>query len=177
MGSHLAQQFTASLDLPVESVSWDDIQIFITRLNAREYGVATYRLPTEAEWEYAAHAGATAATSEELLKLHNIAWCGPNARNQPHPVGQLDANAWGLRDMQGNVAEWVQDWYRTPYPVTPGQSVTDPQGPTHGTDRVVRGGSWYDPAWECRVTARQHAPPSERHRKRGFRLLRMPSRP
>jgi formylglycine-generating enzyme required for sulfatase activity len=177
MDSSPAQSVSVSSDLPVASVSWQDIQTFIARLNTREQSVATYRLPTEAEWEYAARAGAPTVAHEGHSPLDTVAWCGPNAGNQPHPIGQLAPNAWGLYDMQGNVAEWVQDWYRAPYPPPTGPAVVDPQGASHGTERVVRGGSWYDPAGECRVTARQHAPPGERHPKRGFRLLRIPSRP
>ena len=93
---------------PVEEVSWEDVQEFIRRLNAREQGV-TYRLPTEAEWEYAARAGSTTAYSfgDDTLQLGEYAWYWENADGTTHPVGQLKPNAWGLYDMHGNVWEWV----------------------------------------------------------------------
>ncbi len=124
---------------PVENVSWEEVQEFIRKLNAKEGG-AHYRLPTEAEWEYTCRAGSTTAycfgDDEELLGEY--AWYGENAGIQTHPVGQLKPNAWGLYDMHGNVWEWVQDCYGE----YPAEAVTDPQGPSSGSSRVKRGGGW-----------------------------------
>jgi formylglycine-generating enzyme required for sulfatase activity len=123
---------------PVEQVSWEEVQTFIEKLNAREPGV-TYRLPTEAEWEYAARAGTTTAYSfgDSAGDLDEYAWYGGNTGGQTHPVGQKPANGWGLYDVHGNVWEWVQDWYGE-YPSSP---QGNPSGPPSGASRVVRGGS------------------------------------
>src|SRR5262249_24141391 len=120
MGSN-PSQFTGDPNRPVETVSWEDVQEFIRRLHAREGG-ATYRLPTEAEWEYAARAGSTTAYGfgDDPRQLSEYAWYSENAGRQTHPVGQLKPNAWGLYDMHGNVWEWVQDWYG---PYTAGAAV------------------------------------------------------
>ena len=119
-------------DCPVERVSWDDVQEFIGRLNALE-GEVRYRLPTEAEWEYAARAG----TSGDRYggDLDAIAWYRENSEGRTHPVGQKAPNAFGLHDMLGNVFEWVQDWYGA----YPGGSVTDPRGPGPGLVPGVSG--------------------------------------
>jgi formylglycine-generating enzyme required for sulfatase activity len=108
-------QFKGDPNSPVENVSWDDVQEFIKRLkrlNTRESGVK-YRLPREAEWEYAAQAGTTTAYSfgNDPSQLGEYAWYGENANGETHPVGQKKPNPWGLYDMHGNVWEWVQDWY------------------------------------------------------------------
>ena len=138
MGSN-PSQFTGDPNRPVENVSWDDVQEFIRRLNAREGG-ATYRLPTEAEWEYAARAGTTTRWSfgDDASQLGRYAWHDGNAGGQTHPVGQLQPNPWGLYDMHGNVWEWVQDWYGK---YASGTAV-DPAGPSSGSYHVFRGGGW-----------------------------------
>ena len=123
--------------LPVENVSWEDCSTFLERLNARGQGV--FRLPTEAEWEYACRAGSTAEPGGDPGLL---AWHAGNSGLTTHPVGQKPPNAFGLYDMNGNVWQWCQDWYGD-YPPGP---VTDPQGPPSGPARVNRGGSWHDPA-------------------------------
>ena len=155
-------------DCPVESVSWEDVQGFIGRLNERESGWG-YRLPTEAEWEYAARAGTTGARYGEL---EEIAWYGAygggNSAERTHPVGEKRANAWGLHDMLGNVIEWTGDWYGE-YP--PG-AVTDPTGPGTGTYRVYRGGSWSLNARDVRSADRIYAAPGHRLIDLGFRLVR-----
>ena len=151
-------------DCPVEQVSWDDVQEFIGRLNAA-VGEERYRLPTEAEWEYAARAG---TTGDRYGNLDAIAWYLDNSGGPTHPVGQKAPNAWGLHDMLGNVWEWTQDWYGD----YPGGEVTDPQGPTSGSLRVSRGGSWSDIAWGCRASTRYYYSPGDRYLTLGFRLLR-----
>ena len=165
MGSNPSRFDECGGDCPVERVSWDDVQEFIGRLNALE-GEARYRLPTEAEWEYAARAG----TSGDRYggDLDAIAWYDGNSGGGTHPVGQKAPNAWGLHDMLGNVWEWVQDWYG-PYP---GGSVTDPQGPASGSARVGRGGGWVFDARSCRASDRIILTPGFRYYL-GFRLLRM----
>jgi formylglycine-generating enzyme required for sulfatase activity len=162
-------RFTGDPNRPVEQVSWEDAQAFIGRLNARE-GHTRYRLPTEAEWEYAARAGSTAAYyfGDDSRRLGEYAWYGENAGGQTHPVGTLQPNAWGLYDMYGNVWEWVQDWYGE-YTAEP---VTDPQGPAAGSVRVIRGGSWDSDARNCRSAGRAPIAPGTRSDDLGFRLLR-----
>jgi len=156
---------------PVESVSWEDVQEFIRRLNARERGTASYRLPTEAEWEYAARAGSTTAYSfgNSASDLGRYAWYGDNAGGKTHPVGQLQPNAWGLYDMHGNVWEWVQDWFGT----YPSGTVADPAGPTSGSGRVYRGGGWRYGVRLCRSAHRGDVAPGNRYDDLGVRLLRV----
>lgn len=155
-------------NLPVETVSWTDVQTFIEKLNSK--GQGTYRLPTEAEWEYAARAGSTTAYAcgDSESCLGNMAWYGSNSGNKTHPVGQKQPNAWGLYDMHGNVWEWVQDRYE---PYSSG-SVTDPMGSSSGSIRVNRGGSWFNDAFFCRSALRSSLDPSFRLNNLGFRLLR-----
>ncbi len=157
---------------PVEAVSWEAVQEFIRKLDAREGGAPHYRLPTEAEWEYACRAGSTTAYSFEdgilFSRLGEYAWYGKNADKQTHPVGQLKPNAWGLYDMHGNVWEWVQDWFGE----YPAKAVIDPQGPSAGSARVVRGGSWGSDAENCRSARRTDGAPGDRDGGLGFRLLR-----
>ena len=133
-------------------ISWADAQAFIAALNRRE-GVETYRLPTEAEWEYAARAGTQTAYhfGDAAGELDRYAWYGELLLlGGVHPVGQKRPNAWGLYDMHGNVWEWVADW-KGQYPQGP---VTDPRGPSTGVFRVIRGGGWDDSARLCRVANR-----------------------
>jgi formylglycine-generating enzyme required for sulfatase activity len=162
-------RFTGDPNRPVEQVSWEDVQEFIGRLNARE-GRTLYRLPTEAEWEYAARAGSTTAYcfGDDSRRLGEYAWYDENAGGQTHPVGTRQPNAWGLYDMHGNVWEWVQDWYGT-YAAEP---VTDPQGPASGSGRVARGGGWGGDAGHCRSAFRGYGAPGYRDGYLGFRLLR-----
>ena len=164
MGSNPSYFSECGLDCPVEQVSWEDAQEFIWRLNAMD-GEGTYRLPTEAEWEYAARAG---TTGDRYGNLDEIAWYDGTTGKRTHPVGGKAPNAWGLHDMLGNVIEWVGDWYAR----YPGGSVTDPRGPGRGSNRVLRGGSWRHIASNCRSSYRLFAPPSWRSVILGFRLLR-----
>ena len=175
MGSNPSRYTNCGGDCPVEEVSWEDVQEFIGKLNARSGG-RPYRLPTEAEWEYAARAGTMTDTYAGDLTtqqgndpvLNGIAWYDSNSGNTPHRVGEKAANAWGLHDMLGNVWEWVQDWYGS----YPGGSVTDPTGPGSGSDRVERGGSWFNFAWSSRSANRFRSSPGNRFGDLGFRLLR-----
>lgn len=158
-------------ELPVENVSWNDIQtVFLPRLNA--LGEGTYRLPTEAEWEYAARAGSTQAyyLRDDASQLDARAWYNNNSLFQTHPVGQKQPNGWGLYDCHGNVWEWCQDGYHGPYAAT---EATDPSGAAGGLGRVMRGGSWFCNASACRSAARGYMPPETRIRLIGFRLVRV----
>jgi formylglycine-generating enzyme required for sulfatase activity len=168
MGSN-PSQFAGDPQRPVERVSWDDVQAFVQKLNAREGG-AQYRLPTEAEWEYAARAGSQTAYSfgDDAAQLGQYAWYDKNAGGTTHPVGQLQPNAWGLYDMHGNVWEWVQDWYGA-YPAA---AAVDPAGPAAGSYRVIRGGSWFYDAGGCRSAFRHRVDPGCRDDFLGLRLLR-----
>jgi formylglycine-generating enzyme required for sulfatase activity len=164
--------------LPVTGVNWQDCQEFLARLNSR--GEGTYRLPTEAEWEHACRGGNPGALATgELTTLYceldptldDIGWYCGNSGRRPQPVAQKRPNAWGLYDMHGNVAEWCQDWYG-PFADTPR---TDPQGPPSGPGRVLRGGSWFSSAKNCRSAARFHWPPQSRSQLQtlGFRLVKI----
>ncbi len=152
-------------DLPVETVSWDDAQAFITKLNAMGDGYR-YRLPTEAEWEYSARAGTPGAYAGDLDAM---AWYSDNSGGKTHLVATKAANAWGLYDMHGNVWEWVQDWYGD-YPAS---AVTDPVGPSSGSYRVLRGGGWFFYSQYCRSALRFNISPDIRYDgDLGLRLLR-----
>jgi formylglycine-generating enzyme required for sulfatase activity len=125
-------------NLPVEQVNWDDTREFIEKLNTK--GEGTYRLPTEAEWEYAARGGNSGKWSfgDDESELGKYAWYSSNAGSKTHEVGTKQLNKFGLYDMYGNVWEWCQDWYGE----YPGGEVTDPTGATNGPGRVGRGGGW-----------------------------------
>ncbi|HID20617.1 MAG TPA: formylglycine-generating enzyme family protein [Methanophagales archaeon] len=155
-------------DLPVESVSWDDVQEFIKKLNEKE-GTNKYRLPSEAEWEYACRAGTITRYSfgDSDSKLGGYAWCDENSGQKTHPVGQKKSNPWGLYDMHGNVWERVQDMWHDSYDGTP----TDGSAwEGDGANRVIRGGSWHNNAGDCRSAIRYHVDPRARD-VLGFRLL------
>jgi formylglycine-generating enzyme required for sulfatase activity len=170
MGNNPSQFSSCGDDCPVETVSWNDVQEFIRKLNRMER-TDRYRLPTEAEWEYAARAGTTTRfhTGDSEQDLSRIGWYSGNSGLKTHPVGQKTSNAWGLYDMHGNVFEWVQDW-KGSYPAG---STTDPEGPKYGTGRVYRGGSGYGFAAHCRSAFRDDFDPGVRVGSLGFRLLRM----
>ena len=165
-------QFTDCGDAcPVENVSWEDAQVFIAALNERE-GVTAYRLPTEAEWEYATRAGTRTAYSfgNTARRLQAHGWYSENSDDTTHPVGSKRPNAWGLYDLHGNVWEWVADWYAD----YPSGRVTDPQGPSSGTRRIIRGGGWGYDAPDCRSGSRGTGPPTSRSGYVGLRLARTP---
>lgn len=151
-------------DRPVESISWQEAQEFIRRLNQLDRG-KSYRLPTEAEWEYACRAG---STERGWADLDDVAWWHRNSDEQTHPVGLKRANAWGLYDMIGNVWEYTADW-KDSYPKAP---VTDPTGPEHGYYKVSRGGSWFDVGPAANAAFRASPDPTSRGNSQGFRLAR-----
>ena len=166
MGSNLSYFDGCGSRCPVEAVSWEDVQEFIQKLNAREAGKGyRYRLPTEAEWEYAARAGTRGA---RYGKLGAIAWYWENSGGTTRPVGRKRPNAWGLHDMLGNVWEWTADWYGD----YAGGAVTDPTGPSTGSARVYRGGSWSTLARYVRSAYRFYYSPGIRGHYIGFRLVR-----
>ena len=154
-------------NLPVEYVSWDDCQDFLSKLN-RITG-KTFRLPTEAEWEYAARGGNKSrgyqySGSNNLL---DVAWFRDNSGSKTHPVGKKQANELGLYDMTGNVLEWCQDWYGSYV----SSSQTNPTGAFSGFFRVFRGGSWYGNAGNCRSSCRDSYNPGNRNFDLGLRLV------
>ena len=172
----------SGLNYPAVFVSWGDAQEFIRRLNT-SLGSEVYRLPTEAEWEYACRAGTTTRWSfgddesqlgDDESQLGDYAWYRDNAwdvgERYSHSVGTKRANPWGLYDMHGNVWEWVQDWYdRDYYRSSPS---VDPAGPSSGSVRVLRGGDFGHHARNVRSAIRATLPPGHRYSYVGFRLLR-----
>jgi formylglycine-generating enzyme required for sulfatase activity len=149
-------------DLPVETVSWNEVQEFIRKLNAKEGG-EKYRLPTEAEWEYAARAGTTTAYSfgDEENQLGEYAWYDGNSGGKTHPVGRLKANDWGLHDMYGNVWEWAQDWYSDYTAATTEAPAVDPKGSAEGAYRWSRNCCGYRMNSGLAATACVHTVPFE----------------
>jgi formylglycine-generating enzyme required for sulfatase activity len=160
-----------NMDRPVEMVSYDDAKKFIAKLNEldAEY---TYRLPTEAEWEYASRGGVATGYSfgDDASKLKDYAWFEDNSGEQTHDVALKNPNQYGLYDMAGNVWEWISDYYGEDYYSSPDASV-DPKGPKAGSDRVLRGGSWNFDASSCSCANRFNNPGSKFY-SYGFRLVR-----
>ena len=157
---------------PVVDVSWEDAMAYAKWLS-NQTG-KQHRLPTEAEWEYATRAESTTAYSfgDDLSQLGKYAWYESNAGNIPHPVGQLKPNAWGLYDMHGNVWEWVQDRYGEDYyQQSPN---TDPPGPSTGSSRVLRGGSFLLDQRFVRCAARGRLGPQSWYDYLGFRVVLLP---
>ncbi len=153
---------------PVDNVSWNDAVAFYRKLSKQE-GVE-YRLPTEAEWEYACRAGTTTAYSfgDDVSQLGEYAWYSGNS-SSTHPVGEKKPNAWGLFDMHGNVREWCQDRYG-PYKSL--QGVSDPTGSASGSRRVLRGGAFANRPEDVRAASRYNNQPVTRNHNIGFRLAR-----
>jgi len=157
-------------DLPVENVSWDNVQEFIKKLNEKE-STDKYRLPSEAEWEYAARAGTTTRYSfgDKYSKLEEYAWYIKNSGDKTHPVGRKGANPWGLYDVHGNIWEWVQDEWHDTYNGAPADGSACEDGV--GVIRVIRGGSWFSGARACRSANRNCSAPGDRYHYLSFRLL------
>jgi formylglycine-generating enzyme required for sulfatase activity len=155
---------------PVETVSWEDAQGFIQRLN--DQTGKNYRLPYESEWEYAARSGGKQeqwAGTSDLHALGTYAWFGDNSSKMTHSVGTRWANGLGLYDMTGNVWQWCKDWYDADYYHK--SPMKNPRGPLSGSERVLRGGSWYGSARDVRAAYRSGDPPSDRDFGIGFRLV------
>jgi formylglycine-generating enzyme required for sulfatase activity len=157
---------------PVENVSWNEIQSYIQKLNTQTG--KKYRLPTEAEWEYAAKGGRGGAGGKNYSgsdNLNLVGWYKDNSGNKTHAVGGKQANELGIYDMSGNVKEWCADWWSN----YDGYSLTNPTGPPTGTSRVIRGGSalegTFDGAMYCRTTSRIPGNPNARGASLGFRLV------
>lgn len=163
-------------ECPVEFVSWEDAQEFINVLNTN--GEGTYRLPTDAQWEYAARAGTqTAFASGPIMEigcehdrnLDGIGWYCGNSDNSTHKVGQKQPNHWGLYDMHGNVGEWCQDWFGD-LSFNPD---IDPKGSESGSYRVLRGGDWGIDVRYCRSANRSGYWSNYRSGGSGLRLVRL----
>ncbi|MEE8397722.1 MAG: SUMF1/EgtB/PvdO family nonheme iron enzyme [Desulfobacterales bacterium] len=169
MGENPSYFRTCGDRCPVESVSLNDVQDFIRKLNQSE-GADRYRLPTEAEWEYAARARTTTRFNfgDADTWLSEYGWYAKNSGGKIHAVGQKKPNIWGLYDMHGNVGEWCQDRFGR-YPL---DSVTNPSGPSKGSNRVIRGGSWYYGPRYIRSANRGRGSPGSRSEDVGFRLLK-----
>ena len=185
--------YGTDLSRPVEEVSWNDATNYCGQLTQRERAagrIATnsgYRLPTEAEWEYACRGWTSTRfsygddpgymTPEGVTvgytNLTNYAWYSDNSSGTTHPVGQKLPNPWGLYDMHGNVWEWCQDWFET----YPGGIALDPQGPATGSYRVIRGGLWIVIARRCRSAIRSLNYPDYRSTFIGFRVVLAPGQP
>ena len=163
MGKY-ASDYTGCMECPVENVSWFDATAY-----ARKVGK---RLPTEAEWEYAAQGGAYARTSQLYSgsnDIEDVAWFLANTESK-QPVGKKQPNALGLYDMSGNVWEWCADWYHDDYFQIADKS--DPKGPEYGTEKVVRGGSWFSNDVFCTVNRRYKLKPDYRDTNFGFRCVK-----
>ena len=180
MGYNPSQFKNCGNDCPVEMVSWNQVQEFINKLNQLE-GTQAYRLPTEAEWEYACRAGtitpfytgpciSTNQANYNGKRPLPICSAGEN-RDKTVPVRSFAPNPWGLHDMHGNVWEWCQDRYLKKYPK---ESVTDPMGPSSGATKVLRGGSWYSKQNLLRSAFRRQDMPDYRSHAIGFRFVRNP---
>ena len=154
-------------NLPVECVSWNDCQTFINRLNS--YTGRNFRLPTEAEWEFAARGGNYSRHYKYSGSnyISDVAWYDDNSGNRTHPVGTKQANELGLYDMSGNVWEWCNDWYGS----YNSYSQTDPTGPSSGSGRVIRGGSWLSFAGGCRSSYRDNGTADDSNGNLGLRLV------
>jgi formylglycine-generating enzyme required for sulfatase activity len=162
---------------PMETVSWNDATEFCRKLTVKVAQASspasvgrTFRLPTEAEWEYACRTGSSTrfCFGDSDNGLGDYAWYDGNSGNQTHPVGQKKPNAWGFYDMHGNVWEWCGDWYADKYGTG---SAKNPQGVSSGEYRVLRGGSWYRGPFVCRSADRLRYTPTCSSYIGGFRVV------
>jgi len=183
MGSN-PSDFKGSDDLPVENVSWLDAVNFCNkmsekdkrtpfyRIDGTDVGGNGYRLPTEAEWEYACRARMAGLFpwGDDIGKQGEHVWFFANSDSKTHPVGQKRPNAWGLYDMLGNVWEWCADWYDKKYYASSPSVAVDPPGPPKASARVFRGGGWNNDAWSCRPAFRGGRTPEHRNFNLGFRV-------
>lgn len=163
---HSNPSFIKGDNLPVGDISWNDCQTFIRKLNILTG--KTFRLPTEAEWEFAARGGNKSRHTQYSGsdKTADVAWYGKNSKKQPHPVKTKQANELGIYDMSGNVFEWCQDWYGE----YGSESQDDPTGPVNGTKRVMRGGSYGTLWWAARISFRYYESPDDTNPLHGLRL-------
>lgn len=164
-------KFKGEKNLPVESLTWEDAVQFCEKLTKRERAGKRlpegheYRLPTEAQWEYACRAGTEGDFAGELEEM---AWYEQNSGGKTHPVGKKKTNGWGLYDMHGNVSEWCSDWHAE---YDSGTSVCDPTGPKIGSKQIARGGNWSNPPEPCASGARRAETPPYRTHGVGFRVI------
>jgi len=171
MGTNPSQYKGA--DNPVDSVSWNDAVEFCQKWSAMPAEKAAgniYRLPTEAEWEFACRAGTSSkfCFGDDESQLVDYAWFKKTARSTSHPVGQKEPNLWGIYDMHGNVYEWCQDYY-APYQAGP---VTDPKGDETGPQRILRGGGFTNITNYCRSAERSYVSVDTIRHSYGFRVVR-----
>ena len=170
MGAENNPSFFKGDNRPVENVSWNEVQMFLKKLN--EKTGKQYRLPTEAEWEYAARGGKKSKgcqySGSDLLT--QVGWYDENSHQETKPVGLKDPNELGLYDLTGNVWEWCEDTWHSNYNDAPGNGSAWIDNT--GSNRVYRGGSWYSGARYCRTSGRSRNSPSYRNSILGFRLSR-----
>ena len=173
MGENPSRFSSCGDNCPVEQISWNDVQEFIGKLNSHS-GISKYRLPTEAEWEYAARSGGKAERFAGGNDVENVAWYEANSRSHhTHPVGEKAANGLGLYDMSGNVWQWTSDWYNGKYYSNSPRN--NPQGPSSGWSRVIRGGSWCElQPPDVRAARRRYSESKDGGFCIGVRLLRTP---
>ena len=161
---------------PVDTVSWDDCQEFLKKLNGLGKGPGWFRLPTEAEWEWACRAGTKTqfCFGDEESGLSDYGWYAGNSGDRTHPVAAKKPNAWGLYDCHGNMWEWCEDWYDE---YTHGwRPKADPTGPVIGALRMHRSGSWAEAAMHCWSASRGATSPGNRNEAYGFRVIASSSR-
>lgn len=169
MGSNPAK-FKKGDSYPVEQVSWNDVQSYIKKVNRTS--PSAFRLPTEAEWEYAARSGGKNEKYSGGSDVGSVAWHRSNSGSSTHRVGTKSPNGLGMYDMSGNVWEWCQDWYGKSYYISSPRN--NPSGPSSGDDRVFRGGSWHYYPWTVRSANRFRNSPDYRFSNLGFRLVMVP---